>query len=341
MELNSNIGFGESLENEFKEFIIKLDLEQYYEKSDIKNIITTGNLDLTFNQLILDNLEHYFKYYLPKYITNFGNSKLNNGILYFGINDYGEITGIPFIGEINKDILYEFLSNIHYFIKNDEYNFDELIKKINIKLIKLNINEDILDDEKILEKIIKSHYIKKQKHKKEYEEYLIKKHQWIKNITKYTISIITMGNNPFFREEIIKFIKKNNGENKYDDIIKFYESDKLIEILSADEITARKLNDNDIIYWVTTYKDSMVDYYKSIKPERVCKIHFNNIYTNQMLYLTNLKEKFIKNNKKINYYIIKFELPTNIGDTYYRNLNLTNKWIMKRRQYVNGNPGCL
>lgn len=341
MELSSHIGFRESLEEEFKEFILKLDPEQYYEKEDIKNIVLKGKIDTTFNNMILDNLEHYFKYYLPRYITIFGNSKLKKAHLYFGIDDYGEITGIPFIGELKIDILNEFLSNIHYFIKNDEYEFNELSKKIKIELIKLNINTDIIDDDDTLRKIIKSHYEKYNKHKKEYEDYLVKKHYWIKEISKYTISIITMGNNPYFRNEIVKFIKKNNDYKKFQKIIDFYESDKLLDILSAEEITARKINNNDVIYWVASYKDSMVDYYKSIRPEKVFKVNFNNIYLNQFIYLTNLKARFIKNNKNINYYLIKFTLPTNIGDTYYRNLNLTNKWIMRRRQIINGNPGCL
>lgn len=341
MLLESNIGFSETLEDEFKEFILKLDLEQYYEKEDIKNIIINGKLDYTFNQVILDNLEHYFKYYLPRYISIFGNSKLKNGNLYFGINDFGEITGIPYLGELNIDILNEFLSNIYHFVKNDKYSFDEIKNKINIELIKVDIDTNILDDNNILKKIIKSHFEKFTKYKKEYEEYIINKHKWIKNISKYTISIITMGNNPIFREEIIKFIKKREDYENYTEIIKFYESDSMIDILTADEITARKTNMNDIIYWVASYKDSMVDYYKSIKPERVSKIYFNNIYVNQLLFLTNLRERFIKFNKNINYYVIKFTIPTNIGDTYYRNLNLTNKWMMRRRQFVNGNPGCL
>ncbi len=54
--LSTNIGFRETLEDEFKEFVLKLDLEQYYEKTQIKDIVLNGKLDSTFNNMILYNL---------------------------------------------------------------------------------------------------------------------------------------------------------------------------------------------------------------------------------------------------------------------------------------------
>ena len=73
MILGDYIGFGESLQDEFKEFVLRLDPELFTDSSHFKEIINTGILPEGFNDIVLENIFHYFRIYLPKYISAFAN----------------------------------------------------------------------------------------------------------------------------------------------------------------------------------------------------------------------------------------------------------------------------
>jgi hypothetical protein len=85
----------ETLSQEYKEFTfnnagIPIDIKsaEYYCNSN----------KFEFNEYVILNIQKYFNYYLPKYISGFLNSNLN-GEFYIGINDYGFIKGIPYCGD--------------------------------------------------------------------------------------------------------------------------------------------------------------------------------------------------------------------------------------------------
>jgi hypothetical protein len=142
--LGNYIGFDESKYNEFKEFSLKFDPIKYLETEEIKEIVETGIISDNFNDIMLMNIDHYFKFYLPKYISAFGNVRKEDdddilpehASFYIGVNDFGEITGIPFIGEIDEDHLREILNSIKIFIKTDN-DSDELFSNIHIDVIEL------------------------------------------------------------------------------------------------------------------------------------------------------------------------------------------------------------
>ena len=119
MILGDYIGFDESKLIEFKEFILKIDPTSFFENEDIKNMVCTGKVLPNFNDIIMHNLIHYFKFYLPKYISAFGNMRdsSESGNIYIGINDFGEITGIPFIGNLEMDFINDIKETLKIFIK--------------------------------------------------------------------------------------------------------------------------------------------------------------------------------------------------------------------------------
>ena len=99
MYLGEQMKESETLENEYKEFCIKTNLFDYYTQLDLDDIIKTGKFDGSiFNNMILDNLNLYCDIYVPKYGSSFTNSKIKNGSLQIGVNDNGEVTGVPFYG---------------------------------------------------------------------------------------------------------------------------------------------------------------------------------------------------------------------------------------------------
>ncbi len=338
--LGDNIGFRETLETELKEFIIKIDPALYYDENEIIDTINTGIIDHDkFNAIIFDNLNHYFKYYLPKYISVYANSKLDNAELYIGIDDFGEITGIPFFGNFNENILNGFLPSIIPFIKSDTNNEYDLLKKIKFEIIPLIKDMDYLDDS--FQNIINEYFDKKHKYEKEYFENLRERLQWKEKVDYYLTKLVDYMNKPNYKKELIDFINSSEDSYKYKNVIDQLENNEYIDIENYNQIEIRKQNKNDIIHWVTTYKDMMIDKLKNNKPVKIPYVSFStNIYNYQFTMLNNLRYRFCKNNKNINYYLIKITLPTkNIGNVYFKNFDSDN-WIMRTRAIVNGAPGC-
>ncbi len=341
--LGDNITFGETLEIEFKEFMLKIDCEKYFDIDEIEKIITNNSIDKTrFNSMIFDNIDHYFKYYLPKYLAVFANSKLDHSTIYFGINDIGEFTGIPFFGNFDKSILNMLLDSIKYFIKleNTNMSIDEFVSQIKFDVIKLEKDLYYLDDS--IETVISDFFDKKKKYEKEYFQNLAIRKQWKEQMEYYVTSIREYLTNIKYRTEVANFIRNSPDYLEYIDMINLLESSSILEIEDYNEIAIRKLNKNDVIYWVTEFKDTMIEKLRVSRPVRISYTSFSyNVYATQLALLSNLRYRFCQNFKDINYYIIKMSLPTDFdGQVYYKTMESDN-WYYRTRAYVNGAPGCV
>jgi hypothetical protein len=341
--LGDNINFGETLEIEFKEFMLKLDCEQYFDTTEIEQIINNVSIDKTrFNSMIFDNIEHYFKYYLPKYLAVFANSKLSHSNIYFGINDFGEFTGIPFFGNFDENFLTILIESIKYFIKleNTSVNINDFLSQIKIELIKLEKDSFYLEDS--VDTIVTEFLEKKKKYEKDYFENMIIRKKWKEQMEYYVTSIREYVSNVKYRKEVADFIRQSPDSQNYLDIINLLESTVFIEIVDYNDISNRKLNKNDVIYWVTEFKDTMIEKLRVSRPVRVPYTSFSyNIYSTQLSLLTNLRYRFCSHYKDINYYVIKLSLPTNFnGQVYYKTIESDN-WYFRTRAYVNGGPGCV
>ncbi len=342
--LGNFIGFRESLEEELKEFILKLDPHMYFVDSEIKTIIETGVIDdmYRFNSMIVDNIAHYFKYYIPKYLSCFGNSKLSHANLYIGSNDFGEVTGIPFFGSLTSDNIKSFLEVVRPFvsIENSDEDISELLSKVEFEVIKIDRDSDYVDDN--IDLILKEHKEKKKKYEDEYFENLQLRRVWKEKMDKYTTRIHDYANKPEFRKEVIEYIKKSGEADVYSKVIELLESKDEIPIGDGVEIGIRKMNKHDVVHWVTEYKDMMVDMHKSIRPIRMGYVSFGEgIYTTQLSLLSNMRYRFLNNNSELNYYLIKIKFPTDFhSKIYFKNHEMEN-WIIRIRTIVNDAPGCL
>ena len=89
-------------------------------------------------------------------------------------------------------------------------------------------------------------------------------------------------------------------------------------------------------------KDKKINEIKKIRPENIQYVTFSNsIYTTYFTLLSNLRYKFVENNKDIKYYMIKLSFPTNYSKSiFYKNLE-SPKWQLRTRVLVDGHPCCV
>jgi len=347
--LGDYVGFNESIYTEFKEFSLKFDPIKYLEIESIKEIIETGVLSEEFNDIILINIDHYFKYYLPKYISAFGNIKPDEdndkeilpkyASFYIGINDFGEVTGIPFIGEMDQDHIREIFDSIKIFINTNNNN--DLFSNIHIELIELEKNINYLDDP--IDKFILQHTEKYNQSKKIYIEYIKNHLEWISLIEKYTIKMTFYLNDTEYRNKLAEYIRSKTTQKEYLFIADQLNGTHKFKILNGLEIIEQKNNPFNVYHWLTNYKDDTIECIKQIRPVRphLSQKNFDEIYEYQFIKLTNLRKRFIQYNKDIKYYIIKINIPIN----YKENISYCNvgnkRWIIKIRDVINGRPCCI
>lgn len=345
--IGDNIGSTETLEVEYKEFTIKKDPIIYYSEEEITDMITTGIIEPEkFNIMINDNICHFFKYYIPKYLSAFGNSDLNNAILYMGVNDFGEITGIPFFGQITQNDLQNNLDHIKNFISLNGIDINgttELFTQVTFEIIKLEKDTELLDNN--IENIISDFEDKKKKYEIEYRSKIDKRKKWMKQMEYYLAKIQDYATIPKYRKEVSNYILKNNTnyDPKLNKISELLLSDEIIFVKDGHEIRSRKENIYDVIHWITKYKDHMIDIVKELRPSKIQYCNFSqNIYVNQFSLLSGLRYKFIERNKDIDYYLIKIIFPTKFPKKiYFRNNEYKNNWSTRIRTIVNGDPGCI
>ena len=340
--LGDYIGFNESKLVEFKEFILKLDPLTFLDIDDIKTMVLTGNITDNFNHIIISNIEHYFKFYLPKYISAFGNTvdASSAGEFFIGVNDIGEITGIPFYGELDPEYLIEILDSVKIFINCS--NLDDLISNVKIDIIKLKYDETFLVDN--IDDLISEHMSKYDFYKNKFMEFIRDHRKWVSMIDHFNVKMCTFIQDPVYRKEVADYIRSKTDVPEYLAIADKLETDHEFTVLTGYEISEQKSDMTNVYHWVTNYKDESVDHIKSIRPIRpgVFSINKDDIFEHQFKILTNLRKRFIDKTKGINYYVIKITLPTNNKfPVKFTNLDSSPKWYQKIRDVVGGNPCCL
>lgn len=347
--LGDYIGFKESLEDEFKEFMFKITPEFYFSNHQVQTYVKTGVLDeKIFNDFVLENLEQYLQIYLPKYISAFGNSEeIEDGYLYVGVSDSGELTGIPFLGVINQDHIKEILFSIKQWVgvDNDPENKfrDELIQNVSFELIPLEVNMDLLEDDEEELLRLEQRY---ENFMKELEDYKIQHTKWLEEIQSFTnkISYIMLDKN--IRNEIASYIRENCKEERFW-IAELLESDTKIEILNGVQLCDYKHCDNNVYYWIMFYKDYIIAKIRKKKPIKPTNTYgcLNHIYLDYFRGLTKLRKKFVVNNPSLTYTILRFKIPGKKHKEdkiiFYNQPDFVEKWYHKIRTIGLRGPCCI
>lgn len=332
MSLLGNYFDEESKDLEFKEFYLKISPDFLLTSEEISVIINTGQWNSKMNKIIDINIRNYFRYYVPKYISCYMNSNIN-GKLIFGIDDFGEISGIPYIGDININLLNSYFRKVVMKYTNGLSNYND----VTIQVKKLNTDINILDD--LISDNIKDMNDKIAEFNKINLEYKLKKIKWLKEINKYSTKFYNIMNRKDSRIKLVAFCKKHNAAKH---IIDLLESDKEIPVELNKVFYKRFRDKNDVVHWAGEFKDYNIEQLQEIKPTRgeLPKI------TNSCLLLrkiSDLRYRFLKNNNNINYYIIIVKINGKSNDKVisFRLDSNTNDWLIRSRVVTPMGPGCI
>ena len=325
--------FVEELESEtieYKEFCLKIYLSQDRAKKIIQEEI--HNIS-SFNELIIKNLSEYLNIYLPKYASAWSSTPVERGTLIIGISDDQEVTGIPFFGDLREVNINELLINSFKYlrgIKNEVISEEVLqyyTQNINFKIKKLEVIPELLDDhikDFLIEYQKKIDYMKSIK-----DEYMKKRKVWWKLIAFYTRKLRYLSDSVRFRKEMGNYIRETDS-SKYDLIDMSFNFEVDIIVPYNKTFWERKKDDNDIIHWVTKYKDHAIRKLIKKKPKVPHIIHYNPPYLYVIRQLTMLRKRFVSQN--INYFVIEIDFIGNKSQYEYLEFS-SNKldWISKRR----------
>jgi len=303
MELDENLKLGEPLnlvENEkyeFKEFCLdKYTSCSSFTEEETMDIIKNGIFSPKFNKLIKTNLFYYLQKYIPKYYCSFCNSNLKSKLI-IGVNDLGEITGIPSFNLSETEIKNYIKNYVFKKINGKDININDF----NINVIKLEKDKTMLHD--VSRDLLQDYIINKNTRQLIFDEYNKKYKEWHTELQIKSGKLIRILNDPLEKQQFINYLNKNKASNK---IINYIKNNNKFIIPRGHNMKQRKEDKNDYIYWLTQFKDKQQKDMVNIKP---VKPYYKMCIDPYIILdkLTDLRYNYI-DNKKINYYIIVIEI---------------------------------
>lgn len=314
---------GEDKSNENKAFHLLPHTMVNIHDDDIFDLVDIGVWTKEFSLLVEHNILEYLSLILPKYITCWANARMN-GELNLGVDDTNLITGVPCLGEINKEKLFEKIKDtIKENIQCDK-PLEEIVKMIEVEFIDLDYDLEILSPESddYMEKFsqdIREYNDKLDKYTIEHAEFLIKHRQ-------YTQKLEIMLNTTKYRDELSQYIENDSECNEK--IIELLKSNRYIRV-KQENIHEDRENRGKVFYWIAKFRDQRSHEIK--KPDRPLypsMYHFRQILGN----LPCMRHKFLSNNPNLKYYLIK--IKCNVGgikqNVKFRD-RFSDRWLYRTR----------
>lgn len=327
--LGQHSNLQETKTTEFKEFYLKITPDTIFSEKKSKDIMLKGSFSNDFNNLVLRNLQLYFKQYLPKYFASFVNSKIN-GKLYFGISDYGEITGIPCLHELSQTTILKYISNANKFVKSGHSN-NPLKNKINmlhfvdVTIHSLHIDGNFLEDMKLrnlmIEMELKNTMYAKMKslYEKEY-------HQWFNQLQTYNTKLLCFATEETLRNEMISFLELHKQIHLIPSLF----------TLKPNLFVKEYIHDpNTVWYWIAKYKDEKIYELQFLKPKKrelPSLLNYSMILSNLSL----MRKRF--STQKVKYYLLEISVNADKfhkdnGSHVWFRIPYVNKWLFRTRSF--------
>lgn len=304
--LGSYMPHRENFTTEYKEFCMKDNIYKYLTDKQVSKMVRHGKMSRKMNQIVMLNLCKYFDIYVPKYVSSFHNSNelKNRSDMKFmiGINDYAEITGIPYLGKnMNDDKIYlqRCISNT---LKNNLTDICCLSVDLNIH--ECAIDTQLVDDEPLSE-LLRRQDKQQLWYNTRYRKYNKKRKKWIRSVMKYKGKLQEVLEDPICKEELRDYLSEHNKLEEYE-----WYLDNYYEI-NVDNIKYDKKNTGCFVYWLIKYKDDKVQELMNSKPKAPMIPRINNVEYSASTTLSCLRSRLIKNNKNIKYYVLIVTISKN------------------------------
>lgn len=219
-----------------------------------------------FSKAILDNIKKSIKFYFLKYFTAFMNSELEIGELYYGINDDGKVVGFPYMGDFDisvvSNMINTLLNDVHLRTSNTH---EKLIDYYSIELIPVSYTYRASVD-------YYSIYAKQE----ENNRLIMKEYYRIQKINTncinlYSTKLVNIIKNDYTRKQLLDYIFHYL---EYDNLMLYYHLKKKINnfntdnIINHEDIQEDKKNKEKVFYWLTRFKDDMLQYVVDNKPRK-------------------------------------------------------------------------
>ena len=323
-----------------------------------ENYCSTNSFE-DFNIIVKKNLKKKLKHYCPKYWAGFANGGVINGKLTLGVDDWGIIRGIPYIGELPyedlKDKIKKYLNLYLRNEKNIKINYEEFVE---IKFIKLRYNE--LEVEKYY-KQQHPEFLRYLEKKKEYDEKIRVIREEFENWKiRYSFiqqKLVNLLNNSESRILILNFMRTYvpevhiltisgyNNINLEEDrnfVVKLLESDYKFKPLTGNESREFFVDRKNPYCWAYEWKEYKCKELMLLRPSP-SRILFPEVNTpfNLINSVVNMIPYWMANNENINLYLLQlnFKFDKVEIDKSFRWRYYNKKWIYSRRILLqNGEP---
>jgi hypothetical protein len=340
LQFNENIG-RESYGTEFKGFSfyksgMTIDKEEAEKCCQDKKFI--------FDHLTSLNLDIYIDQYVPRYACGFINSEKDNRshdekTLFFGVNDFGFVKGIPHkdsirVEKIKEKIEKTCLTNLR---TSARLHFK-------VEVIEVDRETVPVPDKDVPEKFTK-YLAKKDIYMKKYRDFVDETNKVKERFDIINFKLVDIFNRKETRLELTEYIKKIDPTNP---VLEIISSDYQLQQISGEELRDIKTDKTNPYYWVTTYKDSIIDEYKKHKPI------FNDLFRkttpiNLLISVDEMIPYWIHSNLdvklsviKITFYFEKDETKDETKDDISTFFDITmQKWSSCKRVIEKGQPMCL
>ena len=311
----------ETLRLEFKEFCLKDSLNRYMSQDQAGYLLQYHQWDDMLLVPIKDTLSLYIHNILPKYISSFGNARID-GDFVIGVSDNGEITGIPFKGKLST----QFVKNM---IRSSVQTMVRGYVHMDVDVIRLDCKEDIVYEEDENVDCLYNEYKKVAVKNLDIEsKYNTARKKWLSELEIYSIKLETMINSRTMRDEILNFMMKSTRASKT--VQEELKGTGYITIPPFDVLQTRKINPSDILYWLVEFRDNKK---KEICQRRPTKPKFHRSYTPiQIVSKLSCMRSIFRKIDNLYYYIIVVHIhgAKTAGAVYY--IDHRGKWSKKHRK---------
>jgi hypothetical protein len=342
LQFNENIG-RESYGTEFKGFSF-YKTGMTIDKDDAEKCCIDKKF--IFDHLTALNLDVYIDQYVPRYACGFINSekesekeykKSPEKQLYFGVNDFGFVKGIPYKDSITLEKIKEKI----------EKTFSTHLRTttklhFNVEIIEVDRETVPVPDKDVPEKFTK-YLAKKDAYMKRYQDFIDESTKVKEKYDIINLKLVDIFNTKETRLIVEEYIRKTDPTNP---VLQIIASDFQLLQISGEELRDIKTDPTNPYYWVTTFKDSIIDEYKKNKPI------FNDLFRkttplNLLISLDEMIPYWIQANLDLKLAVIKItfciekneeEIVDNIS-TFFD--ITTKKWTSCKRVIDKGQPMCV